>query len=405
VKPWRALSLVLLLLAGCGAARAAPVSPATPTSSAAEIELVETTPAETTLDHADVRDASDVWPEMIDRARHTIDLGELYASDAGGDLARTSKLAPVLAALERAIGRGVRVRLIVDASFAPKYPETVERLRRAGVDVRTIDCATRYGGVQHAKYMIVDGAESFVGSQNFDWRALAHIHEVGVRVRSSAVAGALADVFETDWALADASTPGHARARAHAPTASVKARTGESVTLWASPRGWLPDESRWDLDGLVGLLDGARTSLDLQVLTYSTTNRDGSAFPTLDAAVRRAAARGVRVRMLVSHWGAKPGSHARASVAALGAAPNVEVKVLTIPPFSGGDIPYARVAHAKYLVVDGRAAWVGTSNWEGDYFLRTRNVAVVAEGGALPARLDRVFEDGWRSAYAAPLGP
>lgn len=370
-------------------------------ASAPEIELVESVPVETTLDHADVRDAAEVWPEMIDRARRTIDLGELYASEADGEAAKTSKLAPVMAALEQATKRGVRVRLLADASFAPKYPDTIERLNRIGVVVRTLDCSKRFGGVQHAKYMVVDGVESFVGSQNFDWRALAHIHEMGVRVRSDALAGVLADVFETDWALADTATPNDARVHAHG-AAHVTARTGEAVELWASPKGWLPDESRWDLDGLVRLLDGARTSLDLQVLTYSTKNRDGSAFTTLDEAIRRAAARGVRVRMLVSHWGAK--GHARASIDALAGVPNVEVKIFTMPPFSGGDIPYARVAHAKYLVVDGHAAWIGTSNWEGDYFLRTRNVAVVAEGGDLPARLDRVFDDGWKSAYAAPLG-
>ena len=50
--------------------------------------------------------------------------------------------------------------------------------------------------------------------------------------------------------------------------------TGESVALFASPKGWLADESRWDLDRVVGLLDGAKTSIDLQVLTYSTQNRD-----------------------------------------------------------------------------------------------------------------------------------
>jgi phosphatidylserine/phosphatidylglycerophosphate/cardiolipin synthase-like enzyme len=111
----------------------------------------------------------------------------------------------------------------------------------------------------------------------------------------------------------------------------------------------------------------------------------------------------VKVRLLVSHWGANAGSPPRRSIEALSTLANVEVRVFTIPPWSGGEIPFARVAHAKYLVVDDRAAWIGTSNWEGDYFLKTRNVAIVAEGGALPPRLGRVFEDGWSSSYAAPL--
>lgn len=368
-----------------------------------EIELVESVPVETPLDHADVRDADVVWPEMIDRAKRTLDFAQFYASDAEGEAAATSRLAPVLAAIERAVGRDVRVRFLADAVFAPKYPATLERLRKAGVVVKTIDCAPRYGGVQHAKYFVVDGREAFVGSQNFDWRALGHIQEMGVRITSEAVAAALLDVFETDWALSDTTTPSETRSNAHPAPPFMKTSTGESVTLLASPRGWLPDESRWDLPRIVELLDRARRSISLQVLVYSTQNRDKSSFMTLDEALRRAAARGVRVRLLVSHWGVNAGSHARASVESLAAQPGVEVKVLTIPPWSGGEIPFARVAHAKYLVVDDHAAWVGTSNWEGDYFLKSRNVGIVAEGGALAPRLARIFEDGWSSTLTAPL--
>lgn len=388
------------------APNAAPNAAPKPTAppGAADIELVESAPVETTLDHADVRDAADVWPELIDGAKRTLDFSQFYASDAEGEAEKTSRLTPVVAAIERAVKRGVRVRFLADAIFAPKYPATLQRLRAAGVSVKTIDCAPRYGGVQHAKYFVIDGEEAFVGSQNFDWRALSHIQEMGTRVRSSAVAGALLDVFETDWALADAGASSDLRMRAHASTPpEAKARTGETISLYASPKGWLPDESRWDLPRILSLLDGARSSVSVQVLSYSTQNRDKSAFTTLDEAVRRAATRGVRVRLLVSHWGANAGSHARASIESLAAVPNVEVRVLTIPRWSGGEIPFARVSHAKYMVVDGRCVWIGTSNWEGDYFLKTRNVAIVAEGGALVPRLARIFEDGWSSAYAAPL--
>lgn len=393
---------------GCaGAPRAtSPHSSGYTSTSPTEIELVESFPIETTLDHADVRDASDVWREMIARAKKTIDWSEFYASDAEPPFDREpSKLGDLLVAIEAATKRrGVKMRFIADKVFAPKYPATLDRLRAAGVEVRIIDCAPRYGGVQHAKYMIVDGEEAFVGSQNFDWRALTHIQEIGTRLRSPILAGGLADVFETDWGLADPATPNETRVTKHGPLRSVTAATGETVSLYANPKGWLPDESRWDLARLVALLDDAKRSIDLQVLIYSVVNRDKSSFTTLDDAIRRAAARGVSVRMLISHWGASPGSHSRRSLEALLSVPNVEVRVLTIPPYSKGEIPFARVAHAKYMLVDGGdRAWIGTSNWEGDYFLKSRNIAVVTEGGALGKRLDRIFEDGWTSAYAAPL--
>jgi phosphatidylserine/phosphatidylglycerophosphate/cardiolipin synthase-like enzyme len=304
------------------------------------------------------------------------------------------------------VKRGVKVRFLADTVFAPKYPETLETLRTIGAAVRIIDYAKRGGGILHAKYFVVDGVESFVGSQNFDWRSLSHIQEIGVRVTSPVIAAELLDLLDTDWELA-AGAAADTRVH-HAYTSDVQARTGELLTLTATPKGWLPDESMWELPKLVALIDGAKHAIDVQVLEYKTKDRDGSAFLTLDDALRRAAARGIHVRLLVSEWTIKPGTDERRALDDLGKVPNVEVRVIAIPRFSGGDIPFARVAHAKYMVVDGAAgasarAWVGTSNWQGNYFIKSRNVGVIIAGGKLPARLDAIFEDGWGGAYGKPL--
>jgi len=363
-----------------------------------DIELVESWPVETKLDHADIRDAAVVWPEMIDRAQKSVVFEQFYASDVD-DGAADSPLAPTLAAIYRVVKRGVKVRFLADHVMAPKYPATLERLKQAGAEVRIIDCKPRYGGVQHAKFIVVDDSEAFVGSQNFDWRALRHIQEMGVRVRSPLIAGGLLDIFDTDWALADPSTPSTTRVHAHPARPSTFA-TG----LTASPADWLPDPSIGDLARIAALLDGARSSIELQVLTYSTTMRDKSEFRTLDDALRAAAGRGVRVRIVVSSWGNKEGSHEQRSIRALATVPNVEVRVMTIPPWSGCDIPFARVTHAKFLLLDRKTAWVGTSNWEGDYFLKTRNVAIVTDAAAVVSPLTRVFDDDWAFS-AAPAAP
>ena len=394
--------LVSAWFAGCGGATPPAATPP-PLRDGATVELVESAPIETTLDHADVPNAPEVWVAMIDGATRTLDFAEFYASEADEKNLASSALPRVLAAIDRAVKRGVRVRFLVDSIFVKTYPAILEQLKSGGVAVRIIDFGKRGGGVLHAKYFVVDGTEAFVGSQNFDWRSLAHIQEMGVRVRSSAIAGGLLDVLDTDWELA---AGGKAEARSyHHPLTDVKMVTGETVSLVASPKGWLPDEHAWELPRLVALLDASVLGIDLQVLHYKTKERDGTPFPTLDDALRRAARRGVRVRVLVSEWSSKPGSEHRAALEALAKVPNVEVRVIVIPPWSGGAIPFARVAHAKYLVVDSTRAWVGTSNWEGDYFTKSRNVAIVAEGGKLPPRLDGIFEDGWTSSYTKPLAP
>jgi len=373
----------------CAIAVACALGAAAPARAEPVVELVETAPVETTLDHADIPEAADVWRAMIAGARRTIDLAEFYVAETPA-----SRLSPVIDALLAAAARGVRVRLVVDDGFARHEGASLAALAATGkLEIRRLDMHARAGGILHAKYFIVDGREAYLGSQNFDWRSLTHIQELGVRLRAPALAGALADVFETDWALAgggDATARVHAHAAQRFPLVVGSGAARVELTPVASPRGWLPDESLWARPRLVALVDGARRTVRVQTLTFGD--------PELAAALARAAARGVHVELIVSDWCKRKGCVA--AVQRLAALPNVAAAFLDVPPWSGGFIPYARVAHAKYLVVDGERAWIGTSNWERDYFEKSRNVGVIIAGGTLPARLDAFFADDWNSRYA-----
>jgi hypothetical protein len=57
------------------------------------------------------------------------------------------------------------------------------------------------------------------------------------------------------------------------------------------------------------------------------------------------------------------------------------------------------------MVVDGERTWIGTSNWERDYFFQTRNVGLIVEGGPVPKRLEALFLEGWTSSYAKAVDP
>lgn len=138
----------------------------------------------------------------------------------------------------------------------------------------------------------------------------------------------------------------------------------------------------------------------LQSLTYSLGGRD-LRDDTLDQALRRAAVRGVRVRMLISDWEA--GRPAMESLVSLSQVPGIEVRLSTVPEWSGGYVPFARVEHCKYLVVDSLFTWVGTSNWEPDYFHASRNVAVTLRNRPLALQARRVFEASWRAPTARPV--
>jgi phosphatidylserine/phosphatidylglycerophosphate/cardiolipin synthase-like enzyme len=372
---FRRLCIAPLVFVACTAPRVPHRAPPPP------VTLGESVPLETTLDHPEVPNAPDVWLDMIAGATRSIDVAQFYVSDAP-----RSAMHAVLEAIERAAARGVRVRLLVDELFYAKYPDVPDAwAHRANMEVRRLDLRP---GVLHAKYFVVDGRDAWVGSQNFDWRSLAHIVEMGARVRTPNVVAAIEAIFRADWDAAGGAPFRLDVARFEDPV------DGGAIVLGASPKKLVP-AALWDLPRIVSWMGATTSTLRVQVLSYKTKSRDGSAFPDLDDAVRAAAKRGVRVELLVSTWGEKD-----ESVVALAGVPNVSVRVLDVPKFSGGDIPFARVAHAKLAVFDASRAWIGTGNWEGDYFTHSRNLSLFFEHGTVPGELARFFEDEWRGPYA-----
>jgi len=387
------------------AAHAAPAArPAPP------VQLVETRPIESALGNPLLPAALDTWLELIAGARQRLDFEEFYLSTWPGEPTE-----PLLAALGAAARRGVHVRLILDVRMHRTYPQPADSLARLpGFEVRIVDFGRIAGGIQHAKFFLVDGATVFLGSQNFDWRALKHIHELGVCVRDPRVAGEYQRVLDLDWEAAtpvgqapDTARVFHAAQAPHPPGSlpyRIVQAPGDTVQLWPgwSPRSFIPDTSLWDRDLIVRMLDDARHEIVAQVLTYSPVDR-GQRDDALDAALRRAAGRGVRVRLVISDW--ETGSPALKELQSLARVPGIEVKLSTVPEWSGGYIPFARVEHCKYAVVDTAWTWVGTSNWEPSYFHGTRNVSATMRNRPLAAQARAIFEASWNAPGAVTLDP
>lgn len=71
-------------------------------------------------------------------------------------------------------------------------------------------------------------------------------------------------------------------------------------------------------------------------------------------------------------------------------------------------IPFGRVNHNKYMVTDN-IAYIGTSNWSGDYFIDTAGIGFVSQDTVhhrnesditLRTQLASIFERDWNSQYA-----
>lgn len=376
------------------------------------VQLVESVPVETQLGNPELPRAHDVWIEMIHGARRSLDLEQFYLSTWPGE-----PMDDVVDEIGRAAARGVRVRLLLDKRMHETYPLPADSLGAlAGIEVRTIDMGKVSGsGVQHAKYFLVDGSETYLGSQNFDWRSLKHIHELGARVRDPQVTAEFGRVFEMDWAksapiprdsvASAARGSGPAGAPSVGPVGAAKLplrlvqAPGDTLDLWTSysPERFIPDSSRWDRDAIVRVLEMARKEIVIQLLTYGTGEGDKHD-DALDQALHRAARRGVRVRLMVSDWMAN--RPAMKELEALAAEPNTEVRLSVVPEWSGGYIPFARVEHCKYMVVDTLWTWVGTANWEPGYFHGSRNAALSMLGRPLARQARAIFDASWGSPTA-----
>ncbi|CAI1849771.1 cardiolipin synthetase [Serratia quinivorans] len=362
-------------------------------------ELVYTAPVETALQADDLRNTAEVWQQMFDAAKTRIDLGQFYVANQQGSL-----LDGVLQHLKAAGERGVKIRFLMEEKgIRISTPETLEQLKAIpNLELRIIPYQRLSGGILHAKYLLVDGEQAFVGSQNFDWRALAHIHETGLRISDAGVVGQIQAIFEQDWqaqALLAADKP--------VPTLPYqpKAETSQGNYLVASPRAYNPAGVIDSQVELPRLLATAKERVRVQVMDYAPLSygpeHSRPYYAVIDNALRRAAARGVKVELMVANWNTKKPDIAW--LKSLAVVPNVQIKIVTIPPASSGFIPFARVIHSKIMTIDGETAWIGTSNWTGGYLDNSRNLELVLHNPAMSQRVDKLYSQLWDSVYAEPI--
>lgn len=375
------------------------------TASYPDFEIVESIPIGTTLDNPDIRKAHDVWLEMINNAKHSIDFEEYYISVQKGE-----PLDDIIIGIVEAGKRGVTIRLIADSRFYKTYPETIDMLGKCqNISVRIINFGQLAGGVQHSKYFIVDGEQIFLGSQNFDWRSLKHIHELGIRIKHKEAVAIYQDIFNIDWQLAEKNDPAMIPAVVHQQQYKLPFQVVEeghdTLTFFPtmSPKGIIVDSRLWDERNIVSLIDAAQHDVYCQILTYSPIARGKSYYPVLNEALKRAAGRGVHVHMIVADWSKY---HPLIdSLVSLSETPNIQIKFSDIPEWSGGYVSFARVEHCKYLAVDSSSCWLGTANWEKGYFYDTRNVGVVVYNRKITSTLRNIFLKGWDGPYTELIKP
>lgn len=360
----------------------------------ADLQLVLTVPVETQLATAGAADTKTTWLEMLSNAKgagDTIDLEQFYLSHKAGE-----PLEGVLDALREAAGSGVAVRLLVDKSFLKNESGGVTELADTDrIEIRVLDYGAVAGGVQHSKFFIVNQKDAFLGSANFDWRALKHIHETGIRTQDPHLVTSLRALFEKDWARAEK------RGSFHFPEAAVdlpKIETAKAARFAASPVSDIPRGMRSTLDSILDLLKRAKKTVQIQTMDYSTGiyGEPTKRWHDLNKALI-AASKVVSVQLLVDETKKKqPGLEDLKKA-------GVEIRSIKIPEHSGGSIPFARLIHSKYILIDGREFWIGTDNLGKSYFHASRGVGLVSSDKTVARQLSEIFSDLWSGSLAKSL--
>uniref|UniRef100_A0A183BYH3 PLD phosphodiesterase domain-containing protein n=1 Tax=Globodera pallida TaxID=36090 RepID=A0A183BYH3_GLOPA len=291
------------------------------------------------------------WTELLRIARKSVDITALYWNMRDKTNYKTSwQGKEVFGEIIKTAQRGVTIRVAQNAGSAFGSLDDLKFLEKEGV--------------LHTKLWVIDNRHFYLGSANMDWQSLTEVKEMEVEPK-----GQRTRPF------------GHMLMH------------GQSQRICSNC-----------CNGL-----------------YSCNNLHAERFwPPIDDAIRTAAYRGVKVELLVSLW---PHSNERAIFffrslleinAALpptksGKSGGISIKYFRVPVSpEQAVLRFARVNHNKFMVTD-TCAWIGTSNWSGDYFINTAGVGIVIHkevtADSVVDQLNAVFERDWtsRKGYDAAI--
>ncbi|MDR3571981.1 MAG: phospholipase D-like domain-containing protein [Candidatus Pacebacteria bacterium] len=101
----------------------------------------------------------------------------------------------IITALEGAAKRGVNVE--IDMTYSKQWRQAFDDLSQSGAHIRTYKASAPL--YIHAKVIIADAAEAFVGSENFSSSSLDQNRELGLMIADPEIVSRLTEVFQGDW--------------------------------------------------------------------------------------------------------------------------------------------------------------------------------------------------------------
>lgn len=370
------------------------------------------------------------WLNLMAVAHSTVDIASFYWTLTNEDTGTHEPTAyqgeTILKTLAELSGK-LSVRIAVNTPQESQPQGDLRLLSQSGADIRPVNMRQLTSGVLHTKFWVVDKKHIYIGSANMDWRSLTQVKELGAVVYNcSCLAEDLSKIFEAYWFLGGSRSipsPWPSSFSTHynkdTPLQLSLNSTPSSVYLTSSPPSFCGSGRTSDLQSILAVIDDAQSFIYIAVMNYLPTmefSHPKRYWADIDTQLRRVGyEKKVKVRLLISCWASTqpvmiPFLRSLASVQDPQTRLDIQVRLFVVPASpQQKEIPFARVNHNKYMVTD-QVAYIGTSNWSGDYFVSTAGSALVVNQTAsksleptVQSQLKAVFERDWDSEYSAPL--
>ncbi|KAM9777702.1 5'-3' exonuclease PLD4 [Neosynchiropus ocellatus] len=375
-----------------------------------------------------------VWKDLIAMTTQHLDIVSFYwtltSEDINVNCSSDKPGREILELLGELPSRNVSVRLLTSIPSIRTNSTDLDVLEEKGAQVRRVNFGQLTTGVLHSKFWIVDQKHVFIGSANMDWRALTQVKELGVVIfNCSSLAQDFQKVFMSYWTvgLDNSSLPQPWPPeydtdfnREH-PLLVKTENISSKIYLAASPPAFCPPTRTLDLDAILSVISNARFFVDVAVMDYFPTSgfiKPWRYWSVIDDAIRVAAFdRRVKIRMLISCGKDTdprmlPFLQSLAVLDRVKRGVSIQIKLFIIPAVNFSEVPYTRINHNKFMVTE-KEAYVGTSNWSGDYYMVTAGVGLVISQHAphqiwktmaIQRQLTSVFLRDWYSEFAVDLG-
>ncbi len=271
----------------------------------------------------------------------------------------------IVQALIDARSRGVDVRLILDAkNLESKSSQKIaNELKNAGVVVTP---SSPEFSITHAKAMVIDKRRAIIMSLNLT-TIFEKTRDYAVSTEDACVVQEFLSVFDAD-------------------VSNAAAHTKVTPPLSCASLLWSPvnSESR-----LVSLIDSAKTSI--------ATSSENLGDKAIDEALAKAAARGVKTRVLAPLCDLNPNPVLNVPILREMDAEKIDARAMPAP--SGREQPYI---HAKMMIVDGARAYVGSINFSENSTRHARELGIIFDDQNTIAQISAIYETDWSKAILPP---